>query len=185
VKLLPHSLVFVAGLLAITSTSGISAAPSPASPALARDFVQALQSASMDAFAASDPTQSGRFVAALYVPGQLLVVSATHPSHDLVEQRINAGLYRDVYLDLQGTPTVAGKVFVQDTGADGLVNAAPNSGAVDVLYENGSLAARFDGNPKAQGRTAQDYDERFAKADADYSHALTVLKSAFEARGER
>jgi hypothetical protein len=142
----------------------------------------ALKSASMDAFAASDTTQPGRFIAALSVPGQLLVVSATHPSPALIEQRIAAGMYRDVYLDLQGTPTTAGKLFVQDADADGLVNALPNSGAVDVLYENGSLSARFDGDPKPQGLTSKEYVARFEQADAEYAHALAILKAALEAR---
>jgi hypothetical protein len=39
--------------------------------------------------------------------------------------RISARQYRDVYLDLQGTPIPQHKFFVQDSGADGISSARP------------------------------------------------------------
>ena len=74
-----------------------------------------------EAIAASDPTQSDTFVAALHIPGsQLLVVRRRHPAAEALRQRMALSQFRDVYLDLQGSAAVAGKFFVQDAGADGI-----------------------------------------------------------------
>ena len=70
------------------------------------DLVYALDGSGLHAIATADPEEPGRFVAALYIPGsQLLVVSALHPSVDAVAYRISRREYREVYLDLQGSPT--------------------------------------------------------------------------------
>jgi hypothetical protein len=80
--------------------------------------------------AASEPLRLAvlRFIAALYFTGfQLLVVTARHPSVDGVTHRIQMGQYREVYLNLQGTPTREGKLFIQDSGADGILAALPEA----------------------------------------------------------
>jgi len=110
--------------------------------------------------------------------GQMLVVSARHPSVDGLTQRIAARQYRDVYLDLQGTPTPQHKFFVQDSGADGISNARPEGGGVDVLYEDGVTQTLFNGRPKAQKLTPEQYNARLAAADARYAHLLTLLTAA-------
>jgi hypothetical protein len=142
-------------------------------------FVRALQAAGVDAFAAADPGEEGRFVAALYVPGQLLVVSARHPSAIAVQQRIAAEMYRDVYLDLQGTPTREGKFFVQDVQADGLIAATPGNGGVDVVYIDGTKTLLFNGDNKAQHLTDAQYATAFAGADMRYARILETLATAF------
>jgi hypothetical protein len=169
-------------VILLASAPTLHAVPAPASPTLARELVRLLENASMQAFAAVDPTQSGRFVAALHVPGQLLVVEAEHPARLAVEQRIRAGMFQDVYLDLQGTPAPQGKFFVLDANADGLLAARPGSGSVDVVYEDGTKTMRFDGDARGQHLSENDYDARFTAADAQYAHLLAVLKMAFEAR---
>jgi hypothetical protein len=131
-------------------------------------------------FAAPDPDEPGRFVAASYIPGgQLLVLSARHPSVDAIVQRIANGRYRDVYLDLQATPTRTGKFFVQDARANGLLHRT--EGAVDIVYENGAGTIAFNGDPEAQGLTAAEYDARFDRADQRYAHMLRVLIDSFQA----
>jgi hypothetical protein len=170
------SLVLLFIVIAVTSP----AAGEFASAKRAADFVHALQIAGMDAFAASDPAEEGRFVAALFVPGQLLVVSAKHPSAAAVRQRIAAGMYRDVYLDLQGTPTTEGKFFVQDSQADGLLNATRGGGGVDVVYFDGARTLLFNGNPRAQHLSDEQYDAAFDDADSRYAQMLEVLDMAFK-----
>jgi hypothetical protein len=169
--------IVLAVVLALDTTTGIADDAFRSAP-LARDLVRALQASSRDAIAAADPASPGRFIAALSVPGQLLVVSAVHPSPAVVAERIRMAMHREVYLDLQGTPTPKGKLFVQDAGADGLLHARPNSGGVDVVYRDGSTSLRFDGDPRAQSLDDRQYDALFARADTEYAHMLDVLKVA-------
>lgn len=101
-----------------------------ASAEAARELTTLLDERGLSAVAAVDPSSPGAFVAGLYFPGsQLLVVRAHHPSTEGVFHRIETGEYREVYLDLQGTPTPAGKFFVQDAGADGILSVRPGSGS--------------------------------------------------------
>lgn len=159
-----------------------SGAASAWSPSLAHAFVALLNSRGIEAFAAPDPDEPGRFVAALSVPhGDLLVVSARQPSAGAVAQRIAAGQFRDVYVDLQATPTPAGKFFVQDSNADGLSNA-PQNDAIDIVYEDGAKTTVFNGDAKAQHLSRDEYEARFDAADRRYAHALTVLTMALQSR---
>ena len=148
------------------------------SPEAVRGLVRALDDAGLETIAAGDPAEPGTFVAAMYIRGgQMLLVSSRHPSADAVAQRIAARQYRDVYLDLQGTPTPQHKFFVQDSGADGMSNALEGSG-VDVLYEDGVTQTLFNGKPKPQNLTAAQYAARLAAADARYARLLAVLTVA-------
>jgi hypothetical protein len=149
------------------------------SAAAARALVAALDRSGLDAIAAADPEEPGRFVAALYLPGnQLLVVNAHHPSVDGVAYRIAMDQHRDVYLDLQGTPTPQDKFFVQDAGADGILSALRGSSEIDVVYEDGTRQTLFNGDVKAQRLTSAEYDARLAAADARYARLLKLLASA-------
>jgi hypothetical protein len=149
------------------------------SPEAARELVRALDAKGLESIAAADPAEPGTFVAALHIPGgQMLVVSARHPSVDGLTHRIAGGQYRDVYLDLQGTPTPERMFFVQDSGADGLSNARVESSGVDVLYEDGARQTLFNGEPKPQQLTQTQYTARLAEADARYAHLLMLLTTA-------
>jgi hypothetical protein len=150
-----------------------------ASADAARSLTRALEQRSLDAIAVADPAEPGTFVAVLYIPGgQLLVVSARHPSVEGVGHRIAMRQYRDVYLDLQATPTPEGKFFVQDARADGILSALPGSGDVDVLYEDGVRRTLFNGDIQVQHLTPAEYDVELAAADARYARLLMLLTSA-------
>lgn len=86
--------------------------------------------------------------------------------------------HREVYLDLQGSPTPQDKFFVQDAGADGILSALPGSGDVDVLYEDGVRQTLFNGDVTGQRLTSAEYDARLAAADARYARLLKLLTSA-------
>jgi hypothetical protein len=167
----------VAGCLVaatVTTAEGASSASAPIAAAL----VSELQARHVDAIAAADPSQPGRYVAALLVPGQLLVVSAMSPSGGALAQRIASGAYRDVYLDLQGTPTPTGKFFVQDAGADGIQDG--HDGIVDVVYEDGTRQILFD-RTLAKAVKGAAYDRALSAADARYERALMALLDAVRA----
>jgi hypothetical protein len=146
---------------------------------VAAALVGELQARHLDALAAPDPAQPGRYIAVLVVPGQLLVVSAMSPSGGAIAQRIATGAYRDVYLDLQGTPTPQGKFFVQDAGADGLRDG--HDGVVDVVYEDGRRQILFD-RTLAKQLKGPAYDQALAAADARYAGALVALLDALRAQ---
>jgi hypothetical protein len=165
-------------VLALTGAAVLRAQPFASADA-ARDLVRVLDQFRLDAIASVDPSEPGAFVAALYIPGsQLLVVRARHPSVEGVRQHLASHQYREVYLDLQGTPTQDGKFFVQDARADGILSALPGSGDVDVLYEDGRRQTLFNGDLIAQHLTAAEYDAKLAAADSRYARMLTLLTSA-------
>lgn len=176
-KILSRS-IFLLILVLLVRGAGLHAEPF-ASAAAARELVLALEQLGLEAIAAADAPEPGTFVAALYIPGsQLLVVSARHPSVEGVAHRIAMRQYREVYLDLQGTPTPQNKFFVQDARADGILSAVPGSGDVDVVYEDGVRQTLFNGDFKAQRLTAAAYDAKLAAADAHYARLLKLLTSA-------
>jgi hypothetical protein len=173
-----RSFVLLLTLLLTGGGAALHAQPF-ASAATAGDLVYLLDQFHLDAIATPDPMEPGTFVGALYIPGsQLLVVSARHPSVDGVIERIAMRQYREVYLDLQGTPTPDNKFFVQDARADGILSALPGSGDVDVLYEDGVRQTLFNGDTRGQQLTPAEYDSKLAAADARYARLLALLASA-------
>ena len=166
-------------LLALVMAAPILGAQTFASGDAAQELIAALDRIGLEAIAAVDSSEPDTFVAALKIQGgRLLVVQARHPSVDGLLQRLAARQYRDVYLDLQGTPTQKGKFFVQDAGANGILTTLPGSIEVDVLYEDGERQTLFDGNLVAQHVTAAEYEARLAAADVRYARLLTLLRSA-------
>lgn len=164
-------------LTVLSCCLGIAAtahAEDSASATAAAELVKQLQTAQLQAVATQDPGLPGRYVAALLVPGQLLVVSASHPMPDLLNGRLERGEYRELYMDLQTTPTPEGKYFIHDLGADGLHMRDRNE-VFDTVYEDGSSTLTCDGSWKAQDLSEDEYKERFAAADACYRGLLDAL----------
>jgi hypothetical protein len=157
---------------------GIAAAQEAASSPAANDLIRALNEAGLESIASIDPTEPGAFVAALHIKGgQLLVVRARHPSADALSARLAARQFRDVYMDLQATPTPQGKLFVMDSGANGLpADAAPPAHA-DVMYEDGTRQTMFNG-ARAQQQSAGEYRQRLQEADTKYTRLLKLLLAA-------
>ena len=149
------------------------------SQAAAADVIRLLDARQLTAISALDPSEPGRFVAALYIPGaQLLVVSGKHPDVNALKYRMINGAHRDVYLDVQGTPTPKGKLFVQDAAADGLRPSAENGSAADIVYTDGTTTLMLDGKAKQQKLSTTEYQAKVKEADERYVHALQLLKAA-------
>jgi len=129
-----------------------------ASGSLAVQLAELMSGAQLDAVAAKDSEGTDRFVAALVFPGQLLVVSARYEAPVYVREKIAAGQYREVYIDLNAASIPDTKILITDAGADGL-NA--DGGGADMV-DTGSGPALFDGD---------------AEADAQYARMLKVLIS--------
>jgi len=142
---------------------------------LARQLAAALDAAKLDSVAAKDPSSSDTFVAALYFPGaQLLVVSAKYTVPQLLQARLDKKEYRDAYIDLNSASVPESKVFVQDTGADGL-KAKVSEGQPYDQYEFAGKPLILDGDWKKQKLSEQDYMKAFTAADERYSAILTAL----------
>ena len=169
-------------LLLTSSAQVFIFAENTTSPRLAKSVVRLLQSVPLTAFAAADPDRRGQFVAALYVPEQLLLIVAAHPDVSAIDARIAAGQYRDVYLDLQGSPSPQGRFFVMDADADGLLASPPDDGGVDVVYDGSAPPLLLNGDLGPHRRNDGAYDAAVAAAETKYSHALAVLQAALEMR---
>jgi hypothetical protein len=175
-------IALVAAIVSSLSAVSIRAVQDSASTTAAKTLVKSLNDASLDAIATVDPTEPGAFVAALHIKGgQLLVVRAHHPSVEALSARLAARQFRDVYIDLQATPTTKGKLFVMDSGADGLPADADQPANVDVMYEDGTRQTMFNG-ARAQKLKEDEYRKQLNDADVQYTRLLNVLNAAMATR---
>ena len=141
-----------------------------ASGPLAGQLASALGAAQLDSIAAQDSDGDDRFVAALFFPGRLLVVSARLEVALYVREKIANRNYRDVYIDLNTASIAGSKVLITDGGADGL---RPDD-AADSADIGGALV-RFSGDWGGQQLSESQYTERFREADAGYARMLRAL----------
>jgi hypothetical protein len=156
-------------LLVLALAVPASAQDSKSAP-LARQLAAALDAAKITALAVPAPAQPDSFVAALYYPGTLLVVQAKYAAAPLMHDKIAKQMYQDVYVDLQSASVAGTKVFVTDTGADGLQMKSPDS------IDRGEASLTFDGDWKKSKLASEDeYNKAFTTADDDYSKMLTAL----------
>jgi hypothetical protein len=154
----------------------VSSAPAeiPQSSILVNQLVKAMSAVKLDAIAAKDPADPGRFVAALAFPGvQLLVISSRHQSLDYVTMQLGKREFREVYDALQrGAPE--GRLFFHDMGCDGFVR----NDSIDIFYEGPTAQTLLDGDWAAQSLTETAYQAKRKAAEAQYTHALSVLLEA-------
>jgi hypothetical protein len=144
-----------------------------------------LDAQKLDAVAALEDEQTGRFAAALYYPGaQLLVVSAVHPQPTFAAQRLAERKYRDIYLDLQGAATRKGRFFVLDLGADGLKRTRDGGTGLDQTYTEGANLISYDGDWKSQKLSQAKYEERFQRDDKRYAQILAALEHELTRQAE-
>jgi len=150
-----------------------------ASSPVAQEFVHQLQNRSLTAFAAVDPNDPSRFVAAQMSSHKTLsLVSARHRLTAVLATKMQRRAYDEVYFELLRSK-VPGRLFVQDADADGLLHAFSGSGSVDVAWENGSTI-QFNSDPESQGLTDALYQSAFESLDRRYAEALMILTVALE-----
>jgi hypothetical protein len=149
------------------------------SVAVASQLTTVLSERKAAAFAAEHPGVPGRFVAALYFPGaQIMTISAVYPAPEILRQRIVAGDYRQVYVDLSTAANQQGRLFVQDLGPPGLRQTREGDQAFDITWRDGTRRTMYDGKWKAQQLSEDEYQKRFAVDDAEYAQMLQVLVDA-------
>jgi hypothetical protein len=164
----------LAGVALVASLSAPASAQSSKSGALAKELTQMLKEQSLDSIAAKDPAAPDRFVAALFLPGQLLVVAASYSAPVLLDERLGKREYREVYIDLQSASKPDSRVFVDDLGADGLAARPDENQPFDSVEASGKRMA-YDGQWRKQKLSEDDYMKAFSGDDAQYAHMLQLL----------
>jgi hypothetical protein len=156
----------------LASAPGLTAAADSRSAGVAKELTQVLDAAKLDAIAVADPSTPGGFIAAIYIPEtQLLVVSASYSAPALLVDKIKAGDFRGVYMDLHAAATTGTKVFVQDMGPDGLLSKGDSGDS----WEQGGKTTMFDSEWKKARTTEAEYLKAYADADERYAKMLSLL----------
>jgi hypothetical protein len=176
--------ILVALVLLSIGAAGLRAAgDDPLSAPAAATLKAQLEKLGLQAIAARDPEQPGRYIAALYIPDvQLLVVSAPYALTKEIDKKIAAGQYMDVYVEIQGVRDRTGHFFVEDMKADGMRPAPDQDVAFDTTTLDGATPVVFNGKWDAQKLTQEDYDARFRKDDERYARMLGALITALGRR---
>ena len=165
----------VAAALACGVLSGATlSAQESKSAAAAKDLAQLLQAKKMDSIAARRPGAADEFAAALYFPGQLLVVWARYSAPALLNEKILKGEFRDAYIDLNSASIPETKTLITDLGADGLKPRREENEPFDQQDASGK-GFSFDGNWREDKISEQEYMKVYAEADAAYAQALAAL----------
>lgn len=132
----------------------------------------------LDAFAAEDPNNAGRFVAAISIGGHILAISAVHPAPAFVRREITAGNFRRAYSVLITSAKREGRLFVLDLGTPGLTPSLDTSGSFDITRRNSARETMFDGDWGAQKLSEAEYHRRFAIDEGEYLEVLRLLSTA-------
>jgi hypothetical protein len=167
-------------VLAATPVAGQSASGSAA-----RELATLLEQAKLQNIAARVPGTPDRFVAAMYLPGQqLIVVSGRYAAPSLIREKIILGRYRDAYQDLYAASEPASRWVIEDLRADGL-QAVPKKGAASDAYTTGGGdPVPLDGDWKRRKLSQDAYMDGFQQADASYATMAAVLVSELKRRAE-
>jgi len=161
-------------LFVTVASSGAGFAQTSKSAPLAQELAKLLDAGKLEAIATRHGNEPDRFMAALYFPGQLLIVSAKYAVPPLLVDQLQKKNYRDIYVDLSGASFPDSRVFIEDVGADGLTvekEIGPDS------FERGPKTRWiFNGQWRRQQMASEDeYRKNHAVADAEYAEILTAL----------
>ena len=156
-----------------------SAAQESRTVTLARELTEMLDRAKLDSIATRQAGSDDVFVAALYFPGQLLVVSSKYAVPALLNERIAQNKYRDAYIDLNVAVDLTSKVFIEDMGADGI---RPRRTTSFDIYSKGDTRFAFDGDWKKRKLSEASYMQTFGEADTHYARMLESLIAEMKKR---
>jgi len=162
------------GLVAFLSVPAASADQSK-SAAIAKELSQRLDQAKLQHIAARDPDDPTRFVAAMYFPGmQIVAVSGKYSVPVLLNEKLIARKYQDIYIDLSSASERASRITIEDLRCDGLPSERKKDVPADK-WEEGSALVVFDFDWKKQKLTEKDFYDKLATADAAYARLLGLL----------
>jgi hypothetical protein len=168
--------IVMAAVVAVALAAVPAYAQDAQSAAGAKELAQRMEKGQIDSIAAPLPGADDTFVAAMFIPGELMIVSAKYSAPSLLREKIMKKEFREVYVDLNSAATPKTRVFIEDLNADGLV-AKPDDNVGFDTYENTDGRMSFDGDWKKQKLSEDDYRKKFSDADALYSKMLHALLS--------
>lgn len=170
----PVFLVVVTAVAVAVLQAPTTARQEAKSAAGARTLTQILEKGNLDAMATQMPNTEDTFIAALHIPGQLLVVSARYSAPTLLRAKIAQKEYREVYVDLNSAATPNSRYFVEDLNADGLVYKPDENSGYDT-YDSPAASMAFDGEWRKRRLSEDDYRRQYSEADEQYSRMLEAL----------
>jgi hypothetical protein len=159
----------------------LAVAPVASQPSLSSvgTLAALLDRGKLDSVAARVPNSDDTFVAALYVPGQqLILVSGRYAAPSLLREKILARRYREAYQDLYGASDPETRWVVEDLRADGLRAERVKDGPFDVYTHASDAPVFFDGDWKRHKLSEDAYRTAFQEADAAYVQMIGVLVGA-------
>jgi len=162
-----------AALVATAAITPVQAQDSKSAP-LVKELTDLLQQRKLDSIAARHPAAEDQFVAALYFPGQLLVVTARSTAPAVINEKLLRGEFRDVYIDLNSASIPESRVMISDGGADGLRPRREENQPFDT-HDGEATSIRFDGNWREDRMSEKDYMTRFTEAEQAYLAAIAAL----------
>jgi hypothetical protein len=134
-----------------------------------------LEQSKLQYIATKDPTDPGRFVAAMHLPGsQLMIVSAKYASPALLNEKVLLGKFQDAYIDLNSASELATRVIVEDLRGDGLT-LTKNKDTVRDSFEANGKRVIFDFDWRKQKLSQEEYFSALEAADAQYARMLELL----------
>jgi hypothetical protein len=149
-----------------------------ATPDLTAELVRLMNERKVTAISAADPANDGRFVAAMLAGDQLLVIRARYSAPPLLRERILKNEHQQVYGDLHSAGDLKGRIFVIDSGADGLKLARDSR---DVAWRDGATNAIYNLDWRSQKLKEADYRRTFQEDEKAYAEMLTTLIGAMKA----
>ena len=167
-------LLGLAGLTLCALAPDVGLAQESRSAPLAQQLVELLEQAQLQSVAAKDPADADRFVAALFFPGTLLVMSARYAVPVYLEEKLADKQYREIYIDLNSASIPESRVFVTDSSANGLQALGTPDAPFDS-YDGSGRQVRFDGDWATQQMSQDDYMKIFTTADNEYARMLRAL----------
>lgn len=145
------------------------------SAAVAKELSQRLDQAKLQHIAARDPEDPTRFIAAMYFPGmQIVAVSGKYSVPVLLNEKLIAKKYQDVYVDLSSASERDSRITIEDLRCDGLPAARVKNGPNDA-WELGTTRIVFDFDWKKQKLTEKDFYDKLNAADVQYTRILGIL----------
>jgi hypothetical protein len=167
-----------ASLAALVLTSGSARlaaqdASGSKSAALAKELVDLLAKSNLTSIAARDPIERDRFTAALFYPGQLMVVTGKYSVPVLLDEKISFDKFMDVYVELNGAAAPDSKIFIEDQFANGIVQTKDTP--FDSWTVGDAKSTLFDGDHRKAKMSRDDYRKLLADADQQYAKLLELL----------
>ena len=158
----------------VTPAAAEDAKPSKSS-AHAAALAKQLAQAKLQYIATKDPTEPGRFVAAMHLPGgQMMLVSAKYAAPALLNEKVLLGKFEDAYIDLNSASEAATRIIVEDIRADGFALTKSKDLTRDSFQANGKRVI-FDFDWRKQKLTEAEYFSTLEAADAQYARMLELL----------